>query len=250
MPRSALLASWGSAVLTGRAGLDQARAAIERTDEPHQALGRCIGNTLTDLLTDLSQSGTLGLRLALPVPGDVLGLPGPAPLNVAALEIGECVSTVGGLPLLLMPWIERFGSAIEPGFTVTWQVYPAERAAGHQGDLRAAEQALQAALTTSVDLLDRLDLARARPDAADRMDDLRHGPGPSELLPPGTSPRAVRVIDLGWRIGGITALAAEDDGAAVSGWEATARADALRELRTLARRALVAAINEAADRPR
>jgi hypothetical protein len=45
----------------------------------------------------------------------------------------------------------------------------------------------------------------------------------------------------------IVELAAEDDGGAVSGWEATRRSEALRELEHAGRLAMVAAVNAGLD---
>ena len=258
LPRSALLAAWGTAALTGGASADQARAAVQGSDEPHVVtvragapLGACDGGTVTDLLTELRGAGTRGLRVVLPVPGDVLGLPGPAPLNAEALEAGECVVTVGGPDLALVPELREFGSAWEPGALVTWAVHPAAPSAVTDfGSVAEAERSLREALADGITALDQLDVARWRDDAADAIDELRHGAGPARRLPPGTSPRAVRVVDLAWRVRGIAELAAHDHGGALTGWEVGTRAATLRELASVGRRALVAAVNEPVARLR
>ena len=54
--------------------------------------------------------------LALPAPGDLLGLGGPATLNVAALEAGEAV-VVGDVALV--PEVDAR--------TVVWRAHPADR---------------------------------------------------------------------------------------------------------------------------
>jgi hypothetical protein len=258
LPRSALLAAWGTAALTGGASADQARAAVQGADEPHAVavragspLGACDGGSVTQLLTTLRAAGARGLRVVLPVPGDVLGLPGPAPLNAEALDAGECVLSVGGPHLALVPAVEEFGSVWEPGARVTWAVHAAAPSAVTDfGSVAEAERHLREALADGISALDQLDVARWRDEAADAIDELRHGQGPARLLPPGTSPRAVRVVDLAWRVRGIAELAADDPGGAVSGWEVGARAATLRELAGVGRRALVAAINEPVARLR
>lgn len=258
LPRSALLAAWGTAALTGGASADQARAAVQGGDEPHTVtvrpgapLGACDGGSVTDLITELRSIGTRGLRVVLPVPGDVLGLPGPAALNAEALDAGECVVTVGGPELALVPEVQEFGSAWEPGAHVTWTVHPAAASAATDfGSVAEAERHLREALADGIAALDDLDVARWREDAADAIDELRHGAGPARRLPPGTSPRAVRVVDLAWRVRGIAELAADDEGGAVTGWEVGTRAATLRELASIGRRALVAAVNEPVARLR
>jgi hypothetical protein len=255
LPRAALLAAWGTAALTGGASSHQARSAVETGDEPHQVSvlpGADLGPPATpslDLLLDaLRRRGAGGFRLVLPVPGDVLGLPGPASLNADALEAGECLTTVAaGRPLALLPQVHRFGSTVERGYQVTWRVYPAGSATATDfGGLGEAEQQLRESLASGIDLLEGLDVARARPGAAARLNDLRHGPGPAGRLPPGTSARAVRVVDLAWRVGRVAELARQDDGGSVTGHQAQARSRALRDLQSIARRAVVAAINDAA----
>jgi hypothetical protein len=258
LPRSALLAAWGTAALTGGASADQARAAVQGSDEQHAVtvsggapLGGCDGGSVTALLTELRAAGVRGLRVVLPVPGDVLGLPGPAPLNAEALEAGECVVAVGGPDVALVPEVAEFGSAWEPGAHVTWTVHAATPSAVTDfGSVAEAERHLREAMSDGITALNDLDVARWRDDAADAIDELRHGSGPAGLLPPGTSPRAVRVVDLAWRVRGIAELAADDAGGAVSGWEVGTRAATLRELASVGRRALVAAVNEPVARLR
>src|SRR5688572_9807161 len=95
---SAAVVAWGNAWLTGNVGLDEAVDAvpgpqvISPTDQP-----------LRVFLAELRSQGLTELRLALPVPGDPLGLTGPADLNAAALEAGEAVITDLGLGLVPEP---------------------------------------------------------------------------------------------------------------------------------------------------
>ena len=249
LPRSALLAAWGGATLAGRVPPDRAVRAIQTDDEPHSvelvgdlSLGRC--GDLAALLSGLRGLGVSGLRVVLPAPGDALGLPGPAEVNTEAIETGECVLTVGGPPLAMVPSVEEFGSAYETGYLVTWRVHATDPLrVTDVGSLAEAERALREALLAATEALGVLDVARWRPDAAGRIGSLRSSRGPTGLLPPDSPPRAARVLDLAWRVRGIIELASEDDGAAVSGWEATRRTGALRGLDQVGRRALVAAIN-------
>lgn len=249
LPRSALLAAWLGAALAGRVPAEQAVRAAQGQDEPHavETVGEPPVRACDDVLTlvgALRGAGTTGLRVVLPAPGDALGLPGPAEVNHEALDAGECVLTVGGPPLALVPVVEEFGSAYETGYLVTWRLHAsAPLRVTDVGSLAEAERALREALMSATEALDGLDVARWRPDAADRISGLRSGRGPTGLLPPDSPPRSARVLDLAWRVRGIVELAREDDGGSVSGWEAQRRAAALRSLDDVGRRAVVAAIN-------
>jgi len=253
VPRSALLSAWTTAFLDGRTPLPAALRAVTGTDEPHTVQapeGLADGVTdVTALLYALRAQGSRGLRLVLPVPGDVLGLPGPAEVNRLALEAGECALTVGGPAWALVPEIEVFGSVYEPGTFVTWHVLPVkERRVTDVGSLREAERELREALRTATEQLAQLDVARWREDAADRVAAVRDGGLPAGLLPPGSDPRAVQVLATARRVRAIAELAAEDDGAAVNAWQAERRAASLRGLEAVTRRAIVAAVNHPFER--
>lgn len=260
LSRSALLACWGAGVLSGHLSAERAVRAICRDDEPHRVaveasaaeiLGAglngadLVGAGLDGLLQALRGWSTGGLRLVQPVPGDVLGLPGPAEVNQAALEAGECVLTrPPGPALALVPEVTAFGSVYEPGAWVTWRVHAvADRPIGDPGDLAEAELLLREALRKATDELDTLDVARWRPDAAGRISQVRAGGIPGGVVPPGAPPRALRVLELAARVQAIVALATQDDGAAVTGWETQQRTQALRGLDHVSRRAVVAAVN-------
>lgn len=249
LPRSALLAAWAGAALAGRVLPATAVRVIQAQDEPH--LIEPVGDTPLDACVDLPSlvaglrgCGASGLRVVLPAPGDPLGLPGPADVNAEALDAGECVLTVGGPPLALVPVVEVFGPADDIGHLVTWRVHatPPLRVTD-VGSVAEAERHLREALMRAADELGDLDVARWRPDAAARIGGLRTGRGPTDTLPPDSPPRSARVLDLAWRVRGIVELAREDDGGSVSGWEAARRTEALRGLDDVSRRAVVAAIN-------
>lgn len=243
------MAAWAGGALGGRTPIDRAIRAVERDDEPHAVevrdgapLSGC--HDLATLLSALRRGGVTGLRLVLPAPGDVLGLPGPADVNAEALDAGECVLAVGGPALALVPRVEAFGSAYETGHLVTWHVHSTNPPRVTDfASLAEAERQLREALTAAADALAGLDVARWRPDAAERIGGLRSGRGPTSLLPPDAPPRSARLLDLAWRVRGIIEVAREDDGGAVTGWEASRRSEALRGLDDVSRRALVAAIN-------
>ena len=259
LPRSARLAAWGTAVLAGDASADDAVRAVTSDDEPHRvnlhadepepppAIG------LRDLLEHLADVQVPGLRVVLPAPGDPLGLPGPPAFNALALEAGECVLTEpvtqgwaaelgshGGL----VPEVTVFGSVWEPGAMVTWSMHPVQPLrVTAAGSLAEAERELRQALVSATDTLTRLDVARWRDDAADRVAAVRDGGLPKGALPPSAPARSVQMLATAARVRAIVELAAEDDGAAVTGHEAQARAETLRGLAGVSRRAMAAAVN-------
>ena len=262
LPRSARLAAWGSGVLVGDVGLDAAVRAVVRDDEPHvvrwddapdlpgSPTGRVVD--LLTLLAAIAEGGPgTSLLLALPVPGDPRGLPGPATLNVDALEAGECVvAEVAGCAhrWAVLPEVTEFGSVWEPGALVTWSVREAApRRAPESSSVADSERELRLALATATQALAGLDVARWREDAADRIAAVRDGALVRDAVPPGTSPRATRVLQSAARVLAIVDLAVEDDGAAITSFEAGSRAQALREVAGVARRAVVAAVNAHAE---
>jgi hypothetical protein len=144
----------------------------------------------------------------------------------------------------IVPTVIEFGSVYEPGAMVTWDA----RAIGRRrvtdfGSVAEADRELRTALAEATQELARLDIARWREDAAPRVAAIRDGGLERGMLPPGTPRRCVRVLASAARVRAIVDLAGEDDGAAISGHEAQRRAEALRSLAAVSRRAMVAAIN-------
>lgn len=251
IPRSARLAAWATACLQGRASVAGVVRAVTGDDEPHAVEPGDLLPGATDLaalLTGLKDAGVPSLRLVLPVPGDPVGLPGPAAFNAAALEAGECVVTTGGAAWGLVPDVAGFGSEWEPGWQVAWHLHPVtERPVLPTTGLAEAERALKEGLLAATDALDRLDVAAAGADAGLRLRRLRQAELPTRALPAGTSPRSLQVLATAGRLRAVLSLAAEDDGAAVNSWEAGERARTLRELDAVCRHAVVAAVNATAD---
>jgi hypothetical protein len=259
LPRSALLAAWGTAALRDELDATRALRAVQGDDEPHDVLlvddpllRPC--DDLPSLLEALRAAGCTGLRLVLPVPGDVTGLAGPPQVNAEAVEAGECLLTVGGAPLALVPLVEEFGSVHDTGHLVTWWVHDATRPPLAVAGIHESERELREALVAATRQIDQLQLgdsglSRRGPELLDRLTDVRHGRGPSAVLPPGLPARSLHTVDLAWRVRAIVELATEDDGGAVSGWEATRRDQSLQGLDAVGRRALVTALNAALDVP-
>jgi hypothetical protein len=258
LPRSVRLAAWGSAVLAGAVDVPTAVRAVTADDEPH-AVAPAAGGTaadlglspaagLAELLSALGARGSRRLRVVLPTAGDPLGLPGPPAVNVAAIDAGEAVITDPAVrPLALIPDVTEFGSTWEPGTLVRWYVHAADdRPVVDADGIADADRALRRALAAATDELVRLDLARWREDAAERLAAVRDGGLDRRLLPPSLPAPCLRVVATAARVRAIVALAAEDDGAAVSGTEMVRRAETLRGLDGVARRAMATAVNAAA----
>lgn len=265
LPRCVRLAAWAGAVLTRRVSGEDAVRAITGQDEPHAVVTESAEKAglaaaavpragLTQLFEALAQVGCRQLRLALPVPGDVLGLPGPPAFNQAAVVAGECVLAGpgrGGEWWGLIPEVTAFGSRWEPGHLVAWQVHRVPTPLLAEGGLGEIERELRIALAEGATALSRLDVARWRDDAAERITEIREGSLPRGTLPPTAHPRSVQVLSTAARVRAIVRLASDDDGGAINSWEAQRRAQTLRELEQVSRRAVVAAVNALArdDRP-
>lgn len=231
LPPSARLAWWATAWLRGDAVPDLVLDAVIGDDATHVVAGLpgVDGTaTLVEGLAELRRRSATSLSAAFPVDGDPVGLGGPPEFNADALDVGEAV-VVSGTGLGLVP--QRTGAA------VVWTAHPA--APRQLPDVGEADRALRAALVESANALADLDVARWRPEVADRLMEI----GRREPLdaPDGTPPRCVDLAARGLRARDIVALALEDDGAAVSASEAERRRLALVPLDRAARRALVAA---------
>ncbi len=250
LPRSVLLAVWLAATDADRAVLLD---ALQSDDEPHTVQRRPAADEpprddlhdepLTALL-DACASTPRDVSAVLPVPGD----PGatPAVVSSAATEAGEAVLVrTPEACLVAVPVVERFGSALEPGHLVTWEVtdVPDWRHAVHArtGSLQDAERDLRQGLVQVTEALVRLDVARWRPDAAEHIAALRDLELPAWRLPDGMDGRRLRVLASAARLRAIVDLATQDDGAAVNLWQADQRTSALRDVDRMARRAMSAA---------
>lgn len=256
LPRSVRLAIWTHAVLDGDADVRDAVRAVQGDDEPHTVTGDVpdLGADLTAALGWLSGRAA-EVTVVLPVPGHPVGLPGPGELGAAAMDAGEAVLLDlrqpggPGAPdaVGLVPEVTAFGSWLEPGTLTEWRAWPTQRPrVVDLASLSEAERALREAMRTATEALADLDVARWRDDAADRIAGIRDGGLDRRLVPGGTPPRALRVLASAARVRAIVDLAAQDDGAAVNGWQAQHRSAALRDVDHVARRAMVAAVNSPA----
>ena len=105
LPLSARFAVAFSAWVAGRASLDDARDVIVGDDTAHDITGipgAGEGQPLIIALGALRSHRATAAGLALPVPGDLVGLGGPAEFNAEVVDVGEGV-VVEGADLGLVP---------------------------------------------------------------------------------------------------------------------------------------------------
>ena len=269
--RSGRLTAWGNALFAGFVSPDEAAEKIVAWDDRHRVLGLVDatdgsgdeqdgGVGLTFALGRLRSRGGVGLRLALPAPGHLLGLSGPPEFNAAALAVGEAV-VVEGAATGLVPEVTTAGppgaqvSAADQHVEVVWRARPVREAPpADVPSLGEAERELTEALREATTVLTRLDVAGSGPvaDAALAAYRARAEAG-RRLLAPGYPARAVRVLELAQRVRSLVLIAQGDGsdgrahGGAVSAAQMTARAEALRPVERTARRAQVAAYNSYAE---
>jgi len=223
---------WIGACLRGSVGPDDAADAIRGDDPQHLVVDWPEHPEPLDLAllpAAISRLREPTLRLALPVPGDPLGLAGPPSFNAAAVETGEAV-VVGALGSAygLVPEVDAR--------TVLWRCHSVE--VPPLLDPGEASRTLRQVLLTATAELVRLDVARWQPEIPDLMLNLAHRPGLT--LPPGTPSAAVETLERAVLCLDIVELARTDHGGAVTSHEMAARAGCLTDLDAAARRAIVA----------
>ncbi|MQY05500.1 hypothetical protein [Actinomadura macrotermitis] len=239
------LVAWGNAWLTGHVGPDEAVDAMERSAGPQTLVPP--GGAEVPLrrgLGELRVAGLHALRLALPAPGDPLGLTGPPELNRAAIEAGAAVVAVlPGRALGLVPAEDRRGSSY---VGVRWDARDAGTAPPDVPSLADADRALTLAMRDATEALLAVDdVAGVPPEIADALAGLRDPGG--HPLAPGYPQRAHRVAALAGRLSLVVGLARRMQARGLSGDQMVRREQALRLLDSAVRRALTAACNSAFD---
>lgn len=181
-------------------------------------------------------AGGVRAALALPAPGDLAGLAGPAELNHAAVEAGEAV---------LLP---RLGVGLVPEEDARTQVWRAHEAAPPPYvDPGEASRELRLALLEATQRLVDLDVAKWQPEIPDLLLNMHRGP--QVPLPGHWDARRVETVERALLCRAIVDLALEDDGGAVSAYEMERRRGALRDLDAASRRALVACCSDSLGLP-
>jgi hypothetical protein len=217
------LVAWGNAWLSGHVGLDEAADHVEAVGGPAVA-----GDVpLRKYLANLRAEGLRELRLALPAPGDPLGLSGPPSFNSAAVDAGQAaVAVLSDRNLGFVPHPDRRGSSYRG---VRLEVHDAGPVRHDLPSLAEAERELSDAMRAAIEALTSVDgPAQDRPE----------GPGRGGELAPGYPGRAHRVSALATRLAVVLRVA--DERGLTSG-QVAVRGAALRELDRAVRRALVAA---------
>lgn len=220
---------WGNAVLEGRVSLDEGAEGIAGPDALHRVDGLPEDPgavPMTVALGRLRTSGATRLSLALPVPGDPLGLGGPPGFTTEALAAGEAV-LVPERGLGLLP-------DVGDGRLVQWHAVEQVVAAEPGEPLGPVETALRLALVAAADELTDLDVVAG-------TDRPRRGSAPRRHLPPGTDGRAAHLLETADRMLETVAAALVDDGGALTAGQARRRRAALQPLEHAARRAVVTA---------
>ncbi|MEV5412462.1 hypothetical protein AB0K60_26965 [Thermopolyspora sp. NPDC052614] len=246
-PISATLVAWGNAWLGGHVGLDEAVDRVERAGGPQLVATAAPAADhrhdpsapppvpgvappgaevpLRAFLAELRPHGLRALRLALPVPGDPLGLTGPAAFNAGAIDAGEAaIAELADGCVGLIPAPDVRGSSYAG---VRWSAMTAAVAVPDLPTLGEAERELHEAMRSATEALSSVH------GPAGERPTLRHGEG----LAPGYPPRAHRVAALCSRLAAI--LDAADDRGLTAG-QIAARSQALRDLDRAVRRARLA----------
>jgi hypothetical protein len=220
-----------NSMIRGQQSFEHAERAIVGRDiahhvvDPDGALGLdpLQASTLDVALERLFAAETEGWFLALPVPGSLAPLRGPAPFNLAALEQGEAlVASSAGLGLVPI----RVGQAVQ------WRIFAAERPLAPSSPSEA-ERALNEVIIDAAATLSRLDVAAgARPATPS-----------TATLAPGYSTRQRATVERAARLLAACDAALVDDGASISSFEADRRAKELRRVRAKAGDALGSAVS-------
>lgn len=252
--RAALLAVWGTALSQGHVPVSHAVEAVEDGDEPHLVVAQTFGepDELAVALPALVDDGVRGFRLALPVPGDPLGLTGPPAANVAALAAGEAVVAVRDphhrsptVPMLV-PEVRAFGPPGDQGHCVTWRLYEAAATYPDVPTLSQADRDLTQQVSASTAALAAIGAGSWRSDAREMADEVRASAG-TLRLPAVAGGRAQALAQRAVQVLAILDASRDDHTGVVTAHAAAARAASLAPLERAARRALVAATGAVLD---
>lgn len=232
-------AAWATAWLTGRTSYDETLDAVTG-DTAHRVVG--LPGTdgavpLGEALSALRGLGERRLRLVLPAPGDVRGLPAVPGLAPLALEYGQAAV---GDRVVLVP--EPLGPEV-----LQWTAFPVDGVGPPpppvEGTLRAASGALDLAVIDSARTLADLDLARWHPEVPELLAGLAR-PKPAPGLPHDHDPLALSILGRALRLAAVLDLAMADaPGGAVNQAQAARRDAVLRPLGSAVREAVTAAYN-------
>jgi hypothetical protein len=232
-----------SAWFAGDVGPDEVVDATTADDAAHQVSGLGLDLVaLRDVLVTWRRANH-PVRLVLPVPGDLRGVPGPADFRSSALDAGEAVCCGD---LALVPEITEYYPSSAPT-SVVWHAHVIEPAPPDHLQLGEVGYELAQAIREAATALRAADVAGSTTDVADALHDARRA-GEHLNLPPGFPSRAVALLAQAERMHAVLELAAADpEGGAVDRFGMSARASALRPLEAAVRRARLAGYNARAD---
>lgn len=262
------LVTWGNAWLTGGAALDDVVGGVRGGDVSHtfafpdptgdpgaharagglpgisgsvpgfgrSAVGGGVPAVVTDALPvalalgELRRRGATAFHLALPVPGDPVGLVAPSATLAAAVE-AEQAAVVAGTGLALVP--ELVGAGMQ------WTAMPAQPppavTSRGQAEREMSEQLLAAARDLAA-----LEVARWNPRLPELLAGLDAGQRVEEL-PDALDTRARGLVARATRLRAALVLALGEDGGARTAGESRRRRELLEPLERATRRAAVAA---------
>ena len=215
-----------NSMIRGRQSIEQAERAIVGGDvahhviDPESVLGLdpLEASSLDDALESLLTAEQDGWFLALPLPGALAPLRGPAAFNLAAVEQGEAVvASTAGIGLVPI----RVGQAVQ------WRIFSAERPLVPSSPSEA-ERALNEVVIDAAATLSRLDVASGTLPQ----------PPATAVLPPGYTSRQRATVQRATRLLAACDAALLNDGASISSFEANRRAQELRRVRAKAGDAL------------
>lgn len=268
---SATLAVWANAWLAGSAAPDDVLDALSLWAPKHSVTAYdSVAATRTGLpWPDLNHSGAVSLLqtlrtsagrgpegpvigVALPVPGDVRGLPAGTQFQRDALTTGEALIVSGAATVGLVPDFEFDDAAPdsddEPELSaLAWTVYSVPDAPGaNLLDLGEAEYELRAAVRSAADALGALRAGAAGADVADPrglVEQVLESAG-AHRIPAHAPERALRVLENAAHIDAIITVSA---GLMPIGLQSSSEvqiaSDALRPLTTVVRSARMAAVS-------
>ncbi|MBA3279367.1 MAG: hypothetical protein H0U22_11760 [Geodermatophilaceae bacterium] len=233
------LTAWANSWLRGAVSYDAALAAIHEagigtvrglSNQPEPA-------PVGWALSTLRSAGGRPLRLVLPVPGDIRGVPDSPGLAAAATHAGQLV-VAPGVAFLPDPNPDPDPSADR--VWLSWELadaMPANATPGEQQTVSQAEGALRHAVLDATDVLAALDVARWNPGVESLL--CRE---PLLALPHDHEPSAVALATRATRLGAILELAwTAAPGGALNAHGAVSRDAALRPLSVAVREALMTA---------
>ncbi len=190
--------------------------------------------------------GEQALLVALPVAGDLTGMPGAsAEARGAAAAAGECVY-VPGIGGMLVPAISTYGSGDLVGTRVDWAAYDADPVPRHRVEALEASQLERHLREQLLVATEAIDAAGGQPFGGGAARELADAAlGGQWGLPSGLPGRAARVIALAGTVGRITDVALAAPDGALTASESGRRTALLRGLQRTADHALADATNAA-----